>query len=126
MEGYGAMDMNSKESKEQLLFRKILRLKMKALGLGLGVLLGAGIFIATNWLVLKGGVASSDGGAMIGPHMELLSQFFIGYKVSFLGSFIGLAYGFAVGTLGGSLIAIIYNKIVHFRHGAPAQTLSSH
>ena len=119
------MATNSRESKEQLLFSNILRLKMKALGLGLGVLFGTGIFLATNWLVLKGGPPSAGGMGQVGPHLQLLSQFFIGYKVSFLGSFIGFAYGFAVGTLSGSLIAIIYNKIVHFRHGSNGHTMVS-
>lgn len=120
------MVTHSRDSKEQLLFNNILRLKMKALGLGLGMIFGMGIFVATNWLVLKGGTPSPEGGVVVGPHLELLSQFFIGYSVSFLGSFIGLAYGFSVGTLIGSVIASIYNKIVYFRHGPQRQTLSSH
>ena len=48
--------------------------------------------------------------------LQLLSQAFIGYKVSFVGSLIGLAYGFVIGTLAGSFIAWIYNKIVAFRN----------
>ena len=119
------MATNSRESKEQFLFSNILRLKMKALGLGLGVLFGAGIFIATNWLVLKGGQPGLVGEPLVGPHLQLLSQFFIGYKVSFLGSFIGLAYGLAVGTLSGSLIAAIYNKIVYFRYGSRGHKMMS-
>jgi ABC-type dipeptide/oligopeptide/nickel transport system permease subunit len=52
---------------------------------------------------------------IVGPHLQLLSQFFIGYKVSFLGSIIGFFYGFALGTLCGTAIGWIYNKIVDFR-----------
>jgi hypothetical protein len=91
------------------LFSGVLRLNAKILGLALGLLFGLAIFIATNWLVLKGGEP-------IGPHLQLLSQYFIGYRVSFLGSFIGFAYGFALGTLAGALLAWIYNKIVAFRN----------
>ena len=87
----------------------MLWLNAKMLGLSLGLLFGIGMFIATNWLVLKGG-------KVIGPHLQLLSQYFIGYKVSFFGSFIGFAYGFAVGTLSGSLIGWIYNRITKFRN----------
>ncbi len=46
----------------------------------------------------------------------LLSQFFIGYRVSFLGSIVGFAYGWALGTLSGTLISWIYNKIVWYRN----------
>ena len=78
------------------------------LGLVLGILLGLAIFIMTIWLVIKGGDP-------VGPHLELLSQLFIGYRVSFLGSIIGFAYGFAVGTFSGTMIGWIYNRIVDFR-----------
>ncbi len=106
----------NKESKENLLFNSILRLNSQAIGLGLGLLLGLGIFIATNWLVLKGGYVNAAGEYVVGPRLQLLSQFFLGYRVSFFGSLIGFAYGFAVGTIGGSLIGWIYNKVVDWRN----------
>ncbi|MBW1812807.1 MAG: hypothetical protein JRJ39_03765 [Deltaproteobacteria bacterium] len=99
---------NTQRTEEEMLFSGVLLLNAKAVGLVLGILFGLVIFIATNWLVLKGG-------KVVGPHLGLLSQYFIGYRVSFLGSFIGLAYGFAVGTLCGAFIGWIYNKIVYFR-----------
>src|SRR3989304_3002804 len=94
------------------LFSGILRLNAKILGLVLGFLMGLAIFIATNWLVIKGGHITASGETVVGPHLQLLSQFFIGYRVSFLGSIIGFAYGFAVGTLSGALIGWIYKRIV--------------
>jgi len=98
----------SQSAEEEKLFKGILRLNAKVLGLVLGLLFGLAIFIATNWLVIKGG-------RPVGPHLQLLSQYFIGYRVSFLGSFIGFAYGFALGTLSGALIGWIYNKVVAIR-----------
>jgi hypothetical protein len=95
---------------EERLFSGVLWLNAKILGLALGLLFGLVIFIATNWLILKGGTP-------VGPHLRLLSQYFLGYRVSFLGSLIGFAYGFALGTLAGALLAWIYNKIVAFRNG---------
>ena len=80
------------------------------LGLAFGVAGGLGLFVATNWLVLKGGET-------VGPHLSLLSQFFIGYSVTFLGSVVGLAYGFAFGYVTGWLIAIIYNGVIFLKHG---------
>jgi hypothetical protein len=99
------------------LFSTILRLHSKVLGLVLGILLGSIIFIVTNWLVIKGGHVTPDGEYVIGPHLELLGQFFIGYRVSFVGSIVGFAYGFAMGTLGGALVGWIYNKIADIRAG---------
>jgi len=99
---------------EEKLLRGVLRLNGKILGLVLGILLGLAIFIGTNWLLIKGAITPS-GEYVIGPHLQLLSQFFWGYRVSFLGSIIGFFYGFALGTLCGSAIGWIYNKIVDLK-----------
>ncbi len=103
-----APDPDLQRLEEEKLYRAVLLLNTKMLGLSLGLILGLLIFVATNWLVIKGG-------KVVGPHLQLLSQFFIGYRVSFLGSIIGFLYGFAVGTLAGALIGRIYNKIVEIR-----------
>jgi len=100
---------NNNKIKEEKLFKGVLLLNAKVIGLVLGLMFGLMIFVATNWLVIKGGHP-------IGPHLELLNQYFIGYRVSFWGSFVGFAYGFALGTLSGSLIGWIYNLIVKFRN----------
>jgi hypothetical protein len=86
----------------------ILMLNAKALGLVLGLIFGLVIFIATNWLVIKGGET-------VGPHLRLLSQYFIGYRVTFWGSLVGFFYGFVLGTLCGSLFGWIYNKVAGIR-----------
>jgi ABC-type dipeptide/oligopeptide/nickel transport system permease subunit len=96
-------------TEEERLFRGVLWLNAKALGLVLGLLCGLAVFVATNWLVIKGGDP-------VGPHLKLLSQYFIGYRVSFLGSLIGFIYGFAVGTLSGAFIGWIYNKVASLRN----------
>jgi len=93
---------------EEKLLKGTLLLNAKAFGLVLGLLTGLVIFIATNWLVLKGG-------DQVGPHLRLLSQYFIGYRVTFVGSLIGFAYGFALGTLSGAFIGWVYNKIAALR-----------
>lgn len=96
-------------TEEDKLFTGVLWLNAKVVGLVLGILLALAIFVATNWLVIKGG-------ARVGPHLQLLSQYFIGYRVTFVGSLIGAAYGFALGTLCGAMIGWIYNKIAAFRN----------
>lgn len=104
---------------DEKLFNAILRINSKMFGLILGLLTGSVIFIATNWLVLKGGYTDETGHYIVGPHLQLLSQFFIGYTVSFAGSVIGFAYGFACGTLAGASIGSIYNKLVQLRNTKP-------
>ncbi len=100
---------SANERDEEKLIHAVVVLNAKVLGLILGILFGLIIFLATNWLVLKGG-------HVVGPHMELLNQFFIGYRVSFLGSIIGFFWGFAVGTFLGTTIGWIYNRIVELRN----------
>ena len=104
------------DSGDEKLFKGALLFNAKTLGLVFGILFGLFIFIATNWLVIQGGHISESGDLVIGPHLQVLSQIFLGYRVSFLGSIIGFGYGFAVGTLAGALFAGIYNKIVEFRN----------
>jgi tetrahydromethanopterin S-methyltransferase subunit G len=95
-------------SEEERLAQAVLRLNGVVLGLVFGIISGLLIFVATNWLVLKGGPT-------VGPHLALLGQFFIGYKVTFVGSFIGMAYGFVCGFVCGWILAWVYNFIVLFR-----------
>ena len=105
-----------KSADEEKLFSGVIRFSTKVLSLVLGLIMGLALFIATNWLVIKGGHITPNGEYVVGPHLQLLSQFFIGYRVSFWGSLIGFVYAFAVGTLAGTLISRIYNKIVDFRN----------
>jgi len=83
----------------------ILRLNGRAWGIAAGLLLGGGLFIATNILVLKGG-------ANVGKHLRLLAVFFPGYSVTFVGSIIGFIYAFVLGYAVGRLIGGVYNRLV--------------
>jgi hypothetical protein len=94
---------------ETALSVRIVRLEAVVQGVAWGLVAGLGLFLATNWLVLKGG-------RVVGPHLSLLRQFFIGYEVSFKGSLIGFAYAFVCGFLAGYLVSIVYNRVVRRRH----------
>jgi hypothetical protein len=94
---------------EEALLREVIRLSRNVLGLTLGILFATGIFLATNILVLKGGQE-------VGAHLQLLNQFFPGYKVTFGGSFLGSTYGFVVGYVSGWIIAAVYNWVILLRH----------
>ena len=79
----------------------IRRLNARFLGISLGLLLGVGLFVATMWLVIKGG-------ENVGLHLSLLSNFFPGYRVTFVGSLIGFVYAFVLGYGMGVVIAALY------------------
>lgn len=96
------------ESEDLILRQAVVRLNGTILGLVLGIVGAIAIFVATNWLVLKGG-------DQVGPHLSLLGQYFLGYEVTFVGSLVGAAYGFVTGFLGGLIIGWIYNAIVFIR-----------
>lgn len=104
------------DNEDDKLFDAIFRMNSKMFGLIAGLLFGLAIFIVTNWLLIKGGHVNAQGEYVVGPHLQLLSQFFIGYRVSFMGSLIGFGYGFAAGTIAGASVGWIYNKIVEFRN----------
>jgi hypothetical protein len=103
---------------EEVLFARLLRLNATVQGLVAGTIGGLAIFLATNWLLLKGPQIGPRGEPLVGPHLGLLSQYFIGYRVSFLGSLVGLVYGFALGFAGGYFVAWMYNRIVDLREGS--------
>jgi hypothetical protein len=104
--------MSTQENElEQVILTRIVRLNAKIQGTVTGLIAGLVLFLATNWLVLKGGYR-------VGPHLGLLGQFFIGYRVSFLGSLIGFAYAFVCGFVVGYAVASIYNRIADGRQRA--------
>src|SRR5262249_62394152 len=107
----GEAMVNREGAVEQIVLTRLLRVSRLVYGLVTGLLAGLGIFVATNWLVLKGG-------AVVGPHLGLLGQFLIGYRVTFAGSLIGFGYGFALGFAVGCATAWIYNQILARRNDA--------
>jgi hypothetical protein len=84
----------------------VARLHARAWGIAIGLLLGGGLFLATNILVIKGG-------PKVGKHLGLLAVYFPGYRVTFLGSLIGFVYLFVIGYALGRLIGFVYNSVVN-------------
>jgi hypothetical protein len=92
------------ELEENQIEKAVILMNAKLLGIVLGFLSGVALFLATNFLVLKGGLH-------VGAHLGLLANFFPGYRVTFFGSIIGFCYAFAVGFLVGIVLGAVYNKI---------------
>lgn len=96
--------MGATQDDQRELENALLRLNGRAWGISIGLVLALGLFIATNLLVLKGGVDP-------GRHLRLLRVFFPGYSVSFTGSIIGFIYAFVVGYGLGRIIGSVYNRL---------------
>ncbi|HEX7071112.1 MAG TPA: hypothetical protein VF190_09915 [Rhodothermales bacterium] len=82
----------------------LLRLNARAWGIAMGLFLGGGLFLATAFLVVKGGPT-------VGQHLGLLSAFFPGYRVTWAGAFIGFVYAFVLGYGLGRVIGAVYNRL---------------
>lgn len=82
----------------------LLSLNARAWGIAFGLVLGGGLFLATLFLVVKGGPNP-------GQHLRLLAAFFPGYSVSVLGSIIGFIYAFVVGYALGRIVGEVYNRL---------------
>ncbi len=79
-----------------------MKLKVKALALTSGLLWGGAVCFATLWLIALG---------YEGTVIRQLDHFYFGYSFSVVGAFIGLAWGFVDGAIGGALFAWLYNKL---------------
>ena len=116
--------VNHQSIPDQVIIQSFARLDRTALGIALGSIFGLVIFCATVVLLLKGGNT-------VGPNLSLLGQYFIGYTVTWGGSFVGLVYGFALGFILGwlagflrNLVLDIYLRIIKLRaHLSSAQDL---
>jgi len=92
---------------EKALILTFARMDKLAFATAIGSVSGLLFFIATIWLIIKDG-------RVIGPFLQLLSQYFIGYTVTVKGAFIALCYSFVWGFLFGWLFAYIRNLMFAF------------
>jgi hypothetical protein len=86
------------------------KLDRMALGLSLGMAASSLMLLATIILVLKGG-------DVVGPNLQLLSQYFPGYSITASGSVLGLAYGFTFAFISGWMFAFLRNAAVFLYMG---------
>jgi len=100
--------MDDPRELDRLLVTRMVRFNATVQGIVTGLVLGLVVFVATLWLVIKGG-------PVVGPHLALLGQYFIGYRVTLAGSFIGFAWGFIVGFALGFFVTAMYNRVADLR-----------
>ena len=79
-----------------------MKLNVQAFAITFGIVWGVGLFLITWWIIAFGGVNSEPG---------LIGRVYIGYRISPLGSIIGLAWAFVDGLIVGAIFAWLYNRI---------------
>jgi hypothetical protein len=80
-----------------------MKLQPKALALALGIVWGVILFLVTNINLLQGSQ---------GEHLSRLSMIYVGYTFSFVGSIVGLVWGFVSMFIVGWFLAWLYNRFV--------------
>jgi protoporphyrinogen oxidase len=88
--------------REELLAPAFARMDKLAFAVSTGTASGLLIFLATLWLVIKGG-------EVVGPNLRLLENYFLGYTVTAQGAFLAFGYAFVWGFLFGWLFAYLRN-----------------
>ena len=75
-------------------------MNMKAFTVAAGILWGFLLFVLTLLEAARG----------VGHTMGVLSALYLGYSVTYLGSLVGLVYGFVSGALVGAAFCWLYNR----------------
>lgn len=88
----------------QLIQASVARLRAGILALVFAMMTGTGLFVATAWLLIKGG-------PNVGATLGLLGNYLPGYAVTWPGAIVGLLYGAAIGGVAGWSLARIYNRL---------------
>ncbi|MBW2173255.1 MAG: NAD(P)/FAD-dependent oxidoreductase [Deltaproteobacteria bacterium] len=101
------LEEDEKATAEKLVTEKVLeqtfaRIDKLAFATAVGSVSGLLFFLATIWLLVKGG-------DVVGPTLRLLGQFFVGYTVTVEGAFIAFGYSFVCSFLFGWLFAYLRN-----------------
>jgi hypothetical protein len=103
--------LNARDRELLLVTRAIARLRAGIVAVVTGMVGGTALFLATLWLVIKGGPT-------VGPHLSLLRSYYPGYSVTWGGAFVGLFYGALTGAVLGWCVAWLYNLLAGWRtHG---------
>jgi hypothetical protein len=83
-----------------------MKLNVKAFGLACGLIWGLGLFFLTWWVIAFEGATQQ---------ITMIGHLYRGYRISPVGSIIGLVWGFFDALIGGVVFAWLYNLLAgHF------------
>ncbi len=100
--------MSADDRELVLVARTVARLRAGIVAVVSGLVAGSGLFLATLWLVVKGG-------PNVGQNLGLLRAYYPGYTVTWAGSFVGFFYGALTGAVLGWCVAWLYNFLASRR-----------
>jgi hypothetical protein len=100
--------LSQRDQELLLVARAIARLRAGIVAIVTAMVAGFALFIATLWLVIRGG-------PNVGQHLSLLQAYYPGYSVTWTGSFVGFAYGALTGAVLGWCVAWLYNLLASWR-----------
>jgi hypothetical protein len=86
-----------------------MKLDVKSFAMTCALVWGLGLFLLTWWIILFQGSAPPEGEP---PFIGLV---YLGYRLTPLGSVIGLAWAFVDGWIGGAVFAWLYNVLASRR-----------
>ena len=90
---------------DQRTIQAFARIEPKAFGISCGVVLGALVFLATAYLLIRGPIGEKE----VGGNLSALANVMPGFSVSWVGALVGLAWGFVEGFVVGFLLAGAFN-----------------
>lgn len=96
--------VQAREEQWSIIKPAIARLRASVMAVVFGLIGGGALWLATVWLVVKGG-------QQVGLHLSLLSNYYPGYSVTWSGAFVGFFYGALTFGGVGYCVSWIYNKI---------------
>ncbi len=100
--------MSASVQEQAIIRRAVVRMRARIMSVVFGVAAGLGVWLATAWLLVRGG-------SNVGEHLILLRNYMPGFAISWPGSFVGLFWGAVFGAAIGWLFAWIYNQVVERR-----------
>ena len=99
------------DKERELVRAAVVRIRARVMALVFAMVGGLGLFVATLWLVIRGGPD-------VGKHLALLGNYFPGFEVTWAGSLVGFCYGALLGAAIGWCIASIYNRVADYHRVA--------
>jgi len=99
------LEEGGRETPGEVLAQAFARLDALAFGIAVGLASGLGLFLATLWLIVKGG-------EVVGPNLGLLSQYLPGFNVSAAGAVAGFGYAAGCGFVFGWCFAMLRNLLL--------------